>query len=68
MKNFNPRVFFVFLVLFNLSPLYSQGSLDDVFGFEEGVADAPAAPIDMLIYAGLIAGSCMGIKRFGKKH
>ena len=53
------------LVLCFTAISYSQP--DDAFGFEENVDDVPAAPIKMLLYIGLIAGSYLGIKKLKRK-
>lgn len=38
-------------------------SLEDAIGFTETVEDAPAAPINMLLGLGLVAGAFFGVKR-----
>ncbi|MBS3739675.1 MAG: hypothetical protein KGY51_11890 [Psychroflexus sp.] len=55
------------LLVIAFMPDVNAQSIDDAFGFEENVDDVPKAPINMLVYIGLIAGSYLGIKRLRKK-
>jgi len=52
-----------FLVLFS-TPMLAQGENPDEF--EPGVDDEPAVPIDGYIYAGLIAGVLIAVKKLRK--
>jgi len=57
------KIVFVLLLAIIFMPEVNGQSIDDAFGFEENVDDVPAAPINMLVYMGLIAGSYLGIKK-----
>ena len=51
----------VAFLLFSIS--VKAQTLEDALGFTETVNDVPEAPINMLIYAGLVVGSYFGIKK-----
>ncbi|TKS55850.1 hypothetical protein [Mesohalobacter halotolerans] len=57
------KIVFVLLLAIVFMPEVNAQGIDDAFGFEENVDDAPEAPINMLVYIGLIAGSYLGIKK-----
>lgn len=50
------------ICLLVMTQVEAQG-LEDAIGFDDGVADTPAAPISMLVPIALALGAFMGIKK-----
>ena len=60
------KIVFVLLLAIIFMPEVNGQSIDDAFGFEENVDDVPAAPINMLVYMGLIVGAYIGFNKMMK--
>lgn len=57
----------ILIIVLSVSPSFAQFSIGDIAFGDDVNDEAPAAPIDMLVYLGVFVGSLLGIKKLKKQ-